>query len=298
MVARKTKERIGEIYAQTVFSRGELLDAGWRPRAITDAVRTGALQRLRRDRYAASTLPSDVARAVRSGGRLCCLSLLRLLGVFVMSCDAVHVQLAPNTSRVPIAREDGIRRHWVRCDEPAPRHVVALTDALAQAVRCQSLRAALATLDSAAHLGVVSMHQMELVFRQLPARFGVLRRLMDPSAESGPETCMRLILRSLGLRFETQVRIPGVGRVDFLVEGWLIIECDSREFHEGWEKQQEDRRRDIAAAKLGFITVRPLAADILWHHDRVHADIQEVVSALRTRGGSVHNSGDRRSFRA
>jgi very-short-patch-repair endonuclease len=39
-----------------------------------------------------------------------------------------------------------------------------------------------------------------------------------------------------------------VGRVDFLVEGWLIIECDSKAHHEGWDKQRRDRRRDLAAA--------------------------------------------------
>ena len=35
---------------------------------------------------------------------------------------------------------------------------------------------------------------------------------------------MRLMLRGLGCQIEVQVVIPGVGRVDFVVDGWLIVE--------------------------------------------------------------------------
>ncbi|MGO4489267.1 hypothetical protein [Microbacterium sp. 2RAF4] len=94
---------------------------------------------------------------------------------------------------------------------------------------------------------------------------------------------MRLILRALGVAFETQVFIEGVGRVDFLVEGWLIIECDSREFHEGWAKQVDDRRRDMAAVVQGFVTIRPLAADILRADSTVRQTVAAVIHALGPR---------------
>jgi very-short-patch-repair endonuclease len=58
------------------------------------------------------------------------------------------------------------------------------------------------------------------------------------------------------------VWIDGVGRVDFVVEGWLVIECDSRAHHGGWEAQVADRRRDLALAALGYASIRPIAADI------------------------------------
>ena len=89
---------------------------------------------------------------------------------------------------------------------------------------------------------------------------------------------MRLLLRSIGVDFETQVWIPGVGRVDFVVDGWLIIECDSREFHEGWDKQREDRYRDLAAAAQGYVTIRPLASDVLRNTSWVR---ELVVDTLR-----------------
>lgn len=91
---------------------------------------------------------------------------------------------------------------------------------------------------------------------------------------------MRLILKSIGCSFEVQVRIDEVGRVDFLVDGWLIIECDSESFHSSWADQKRDRRRDQAAAKRGFTTFRPIAEDIMWHPDVVR---EAILGLLRAR---------------
>lgn len=132
----------------------------------------------------------------------------------------------------------------------------------------------MATLDSVLHLGILTWDEVRDVFTHLPARYRPLLRLVDGIAESGPETLVRLMLRQLGLRYEAQVEIAGVGRVDFVVEGWLIIECDSKEFHEGWAKQRRDRKRDLAAARLGFVTLRPLAEDVMYRPE-------EVLDALR-----------------
>ena len=87
-----------------------------------------------------------------------------------------------------------------------------------------------------------------------------------------------MMLRGLGCRVELQVSIDGVGRVDFVVDGWLIIECDSREFHEGWEAQKRDRRRDIAAAALGYTTIRPIAEDILGAPEHVLAELKRILA--------------------
>lgn len=94
---------------------------------------------------------------------------------------------------------------------------------------------------------------------------------------------MRLILRTLGVAYETQVFIEAVGYVDFLVDGWLIIECDSKEFHEGWTKQVDDRRRDSAAATQGYVTIRPLATDILRAESAVRLTVAAVIRVLGPR---------------
>lgn len=152
-----------------------------------------------------------------------------------------------------------------------------------QAVRCQPVRAALATLDSALHLGVLRPDDLDELFRALPRRHAVLHKLIDSRAESGTETLVRLMLRTLGAKFDVQVTIPGVGRVDFVVEGWLIVECDSRAFHSGWEEQRRDRRRDQHAAALGYATFRPIAEDIMWNPGAVQAAMAGLLATGRRR---------------
>ena len=99
---------------------------------------------------------------------------------------------------------------------------------------------------------------------------------------------MRLLLRSQGWGVEVQVEIDDVGRVDLVVDGWLIIECDSEQFHSGWDAGRRDRRRDLAAAALGYTTLRPIAEDIMYHPDRVLAAVRAAVDhrAVLT---NVHN---------
>lgn len=280
-------------FVPTVFTRDELRAAGYSSRQITDAVHDGRMLRLRRDRYALPGLRREVAHAARIGGRLTCLSLLQLLGVFVLKVDAVHVHLERNRSRFR-GREAGARIHWSAPSACRLSHVTLLSEAIRHSVKCQDPRASLATLDSVLQHGLLTLGELEVIFRSLAPRYRVLLTLVDPAAGSGPETFMRVILRTLGLRFEAQVDIDGVGRVDFVVEGWLIIECDSKTFHEGWDKQVEDRNRDIAAARIGYVTVRPLATDLLYRPQEVQAALKDVVETLRPDG---HRSQLRKSVR-
>ena len=101
---------------------------------------------------------------------------------------------------------------------------------------------------------------------------------------------MRLLLRTMGVAYETQVYLDGVGYVDFVVDGWLIVECDSKEFHEGWDKQIQDRERDIAAAHLGYVTVRPLAKDILDDQASVRQALEQIIAVLGPRFSDRHRS--------
>ncbi len=275
-------------FTDGVCTRADLIAAGMRPRQITRAVQDGTLLRIRRDRYTTASR-HRIDEAVRIGGRLGCVSLLAVLGVFVLDGSLLHVHVEHTMSRMRslqdrsrtygAADRRGTQLHWSPLHHEPTLGVVGIADALAQAVRCESARAAVATVDSILHLGLMTMVELQDLFRLLPRRYAPVLALADATAESGPETYMRLILRQLGLRYRTQVMIPTVGRVDFLVEGWLIIECDSRAHHEGWAKQRSDRRRDLAAAARGLTTLRPLAEDLLFDSARVVSAVRGIVAA-------------------
>ena len=84
-----------------VFSTAELRAEGMTRARIGTATRLGYLIRARRGFYVDATTPDIVVRAVRVGGRLTCLSLLALMGVFVLRNDKVHIHLLRTASRVP-----------------------------------------------------------------------------------------------------------------------------------------------------------------------------------------------------
>jgi hypothetical protein len=52
-----------------------------------------------------------------------------------------------------------------------------------------------------------------------------------PRQCAGSEPILRLLVRAAGLEFDIQVFIDGVGRVDTLIEGCLVVEADSRRHH-------------------------------------------------------------------
>lgn len=288
---KNVAERAEEAYAHTVFTRSELMHRGFTGRLTAAAVARGELLHVRRDRYALSSTHRDIVEAVRIGGRLSCLSLLVLLGVFVFRCRELHVLVTPGSSRLRLTKERKVVLHWkVVTDARESLHAAPLIDAVAHSVLCQAPREAIATVDSVLHHGLLTRDEVAAVFAALPARFRPLLALVDASAASGPETFMRLLLRTMGVAYETQVYLDGVGYVDFIVEGWLIIECDSKEFHEGWDKQVEDRERDIAAARLGYVTVRPLAKDIFGDQESVRRSLEQIIAVLGPRFSDVTRS--------
>lgn len=273
---RARKQSLPEHWA--VVTRAELRGQGMTSRDIAAALHAGHLVRPWKNAYLRSDVDESCRRAVAAGGRLACVSELIRWGVFVLDHSALHIAVVRTSSRLP--DHSGVRRHWT-LTSPEGWASVGIVDALVQAMVCQPVRAAIATLDSALNLGLIDRDQLHAVLVSLPRRLRIVRRLIDARAESGAKTFMRLILRTLGCAFGVQVVIATVGRVDFVVDGWLIIECDSKAHHASWEQQREDRRRDQAAATLGFATYRPIAEDIFWHAETVVAALRGLL-ALRS----------------
>lgn len=268
-----------------IASRANLLATGCTGRALAAAVRDGDLVRVRRDHYSLPDTPKPIVRAVRIGGRIGCLSALAHWGVFAIDSRAthVHVDRAASRTRDPDHRERrlgprraGVVVHWADLIERdgGNEFAVGVSDALAQVVQCQEPRHAIASLDSALFTHAIEEADLAEIFHNLPARFQALRGRLDARAEAGQETVLRLALEDAGFHCEPQVVIPGVGRVDLVVEGCVIVEADSRLAHDGWALHVRDRNRDIDAARLGYPTLRP------GYHRTMFAT-SEVVEAVR-----------------
>ncbi|WP_228484530.1 endonuclease domain-containing protein [Microbacterium cremeum] len=282
------------LHEHQAVTRAHLIATGMSRRGIRHALAMGRLVRVRRDRYMSGQATDDVRQAVRVGGRLTCLSLLQLLGVFVFENTRLHVHVVRGASRLRSAEAEGgplqpigTRRevlHWMPLlgDVEMAAAVVPIVDALAHAVLCQPPRFAVATIDSALNKNLIRAQDLRRLFEALPRRFAVLERLVDRRAQSGPETIVRLWVRALGCRVVPQVRFAGIGRVDLVVDGWLVIECDSKEFHASWGQQLKDYRRDLALAQRGYVVLRLTAEDILYRPEQVQAALRGVIET-RTR---------------
>jgi hypothetical protein len=276
-----------------IVSRHDLLSVGATARGLTAGVRLGYLLRVRRDHYALPGTARPILEAVRVGGRLGCLSALDAAGAFVADATFTHVHLTRDASRLRHPRNrfvplnllprDGVELHWAPLIDPTAGSEIAvgIPDALAQIARCQHPWHAIASIDSALHLGLIATADLAPIFATLPAHLQYLRRRVDGRAEAGQESVLRMIVHEAGLDYEVQVSLPGVGRVDLVVEGCLILEADSRKAHDGWELHVRDRDRDIAAAQLGYMSLRPVYQRTMYSPMDVRAAILHLLAVNR-----------------
>ncbi len=248
-------------------------------RQITTAVRAHRIVRARRDVYVAPTASRAVLRAARVGGRLDGVSLMRELGILVLDAETeLHVQIPRHRSRLrsPLSRWtrlDGTRHrvavHWRDDDVAADSLYADLHASLARAIVDQKPGAAVATIDSALNQGFLTESDLADVFALVPQRLHYLRAHVDGRAEAGAETFARLIAQSFDIDVEPQFVIDDIGRSDVRAGRRVIVECDSRAHHGGWEMQEKDRLRDLALASRGFTVIRPTARQLFTEPQRL-----------------------------
>lgn len=276
---------------RTVFETAELTMAGATWRSLKNAVDNGYLIRARRGHYVLADTDRHILEAVRVGGRLACVSAATDAGVFALDNTFSHIHLDATASRLrtpydrrerlTLDNREGIELHWDRLLQPGggSESTVGIVDALVQMFRCQEARFAVASLDNALHQRLIPAGAVDMIFAALPDCRQHLRLLIDPRSEAGQETVLRLIVRAAGLDCEIQVTIDGVGRVDMVVEGCLVVEADSRRFHEGWPAQARDRARDRDLAAQEYMSYRALYRDIMFFPERVITAIRGLLAA-------------------
>lgn len=241
-------------------------------------------RQIRRGWYAGRSAHPLVVRAVASGGVLGCASALRFCRVWVPD-SALHIRYSERARR----SRTGVRScHPYRLDPPIVGAVDPIDIAVASAANCLDAEGLVIVLDSMLNQRVIEIADARSIVAASRFAHLDLAERCDAKSESGTETIIRLRLRALGIHLRTQVVIPGVGRVDFLVGDRLIIEADSREHH--LSKYQSDRTRDRVASGLGLLVIRLTYEDVIYRWDVVIADI---LSVIRRRGhrGPIAMSG-------
>ncbi|CAN5159818.1 hypothetical protein BH09ACT6_BH09ACT6_10620 [soil metagenome] len=257
---------------------------------VLAAVADGLIIRVRNGWFAAPGAPDDIVAAVRVGGMLSCVSALRRADIWCLGDSRLHICVDRHASYVasPFDRQTplGDQRmfaialhrgdHHV-ADRARPAHEPVL-EALSHIFTCRPKREAIAALDSALNGEHVTSREAAQMMDRLPKKYGRYLALADSSAQSGTETFVRLRLHRLNLHFRSQVFIPGVGRVDFVVGERFVIEVDSKKWHTGSVAFEEDRRRDLDLHARGYIVLRLSYTQVMFTLDEAVAVIRSVVS--------------------
>lgn len=279
--------------SRRIIHRVDLRRGGLSGHEITEAVRRQDIIRVRRDHYARPDLDQHTLEAVRVGGRLACVSAAAELGLFAFDYSHTHLHLDRESSRLrsphnrfrPLAElpRDGVQLHWWPLLDPADGNefCVGVRDVLVQIIRCQEPRFALAALDLALHERRIRPRDLDAIFARVPEAQQGLRAQIDARSEAGQETVLRQLILDAGLRCEIQVAIHGVGRVDLLVEGCVVVEADSQGFHKEWEQHVRDRTRDLLLADRGYLSLRVLYQHIMFEPETVIAAIRRLVNISR-----------------
>lgn len=258
---------------------GELNARGIGPGLLHHLVRSGELVRPRKGWYVLASLGAEVALAVRVGGTLACVSAARHHGLWSPEeAERLHVAVPSNTPRLRSPRDrctaldalDDVIVHWSARGTNAVESIVTVIGRVAS---CVGSDAAFAVAESAVRARRLGVEEARRLIASL-AGGAPIAAFLDGRSESGSESLLKLFLVRLGLPFRQQVWVDGVGRVDFVVGGGLIVEADSREFH---ADQLRDRRRDAAASARGYRTLRFLYRQIRSEPDAVDAAIVGAI---------------------
>ena len=263
------------IFAGSVARTATLLQAGFSEGNIRSHVAAGQIVRLRNGVVALPGAAPDLVAAVLANGLLCCASAAPHHRLWrLRDPDRLHLLCRHGAAA-------GVVIHRGSVVPPEfPRPVAGLTDTLLHALRCLPQVEAAVLVESALTQGRTGI---DYLGRRLPGnRNGSARKvleLVDGTADSAVEVVARLLFRSQGIHTETQVDLPGIGIVDFLLEGFLIVEIDGRT-HLQPDQVRKDRRRNNASTLTGYAVLRYGYQDVVYHPQKV---VEEVWQVLRGR---------------
>jgi very-short-patch-repair endonuclease len=266
----------------------ELHGDGFTRGDIRRAVQHRLVIRVRQGWYALPGVRPELIQAARVGGRLTCLSGIRLHGAWQYPTGVLHVSTAANSCRLReptdkarrLSASAPVQVHWRDHEPSGSRLLLAPLDCLSDLVHCQEPEIVMTAVDSALHNGIISIEQWQHLLSRAPAEARNAMADAEPRCESGTETLTRIRLTPFGLQICPQEQIPGVGRVDFLIGERLVIEVDGAEYHTDPERFEADRRRDAVLSRLGYRVLRFSYRQVMYRWQ----EVEDAVLAAVIRG--------------
>jgi very-short-patch-repair endonuclease len=252
----------------------QLMKAGLTKAELATGVVANTVARPARGLYVLPGASADLVLARRCRALLTCISAATYYHLWLL-----HPPEKPHLCAAHRRLPDTIADHrWPLAEAAGVLPYAPLKDVLLHALRCRPRLEALVLVESAVNRGEMTI---EFLQRRLPGnRNAPLRSIVDqvePGADSLVETLARVLFRSAGLEVETQVRLEGIGYVDFLLEGFLVIEIDGMT-HLEKSQFKKDRRRDNRALMDGYLVMRYFYEDVVFRSEQMLAEIRGVLS--------------------
>lgn len=256
------------------WTTADLRAEGRSKREVALLLDTGRLLPVRIGLFAAPGTPADLVRAARTGGVATATTAAKALGLWSPADDRLQIAAPldsprlrdPDDATKDLRGDPDVCVHWSKRVPPArtlPDRIAPLLLVLEHTIRCLRPELAVAVIDSALHQRRLRPAQLALLAAALPAHLRHVVAATDPQADSGLESIVRYLLRAAGLEVVVHAVLPGIGEVDLLVGGILIVETDGRAFHTSEQAFANDRRRDREAALRGYRWIRLTPSQVL-----------------------------------
>lgn len=256
--------------------------AGFTRSQIANAVSTGLVLQPRHGVYRTPGAAAEFVLAYEVNAALTCLSAAPHYGLWTLK-DPDRAHLAASHHRLPAGSlTHGFGGNISTLLPP----VLPLKDVLVHALQCLPELEALVMVECAYNRGETDP---DFLRRLLPgARNGRARavlQLAERGSDSLLETVARVLFRRHGFDVRTQVYLEGIGYVDFLLNGCLIVEIDGVGFHLNKPQFKKDIRRNNVGAAGGYRVLRYLYEDVVHHPEQMLEQIRlTLATSPRTAG--------------
>jgi very-short-patch-repair endonuclease len=265
-------------------THAQLVAAGVTRRGLAKALDAGLVTRIARGVYATPTA-SRLVRAERMlRATRTCVTALAAYGLPYRTVDSrLHLAVPASANIAPSLRgSTGVRLHWY---DGRLRDAATALGAIDTSSLCLRDVEQLAAVDAGLNRGLITRSDLARLSVTPSGRAAWLRDNCDPECQSPRETAVRIALQDAGLAVRTQVDLPGVGRVDFVVDGTVVVEIDGKSYHMDERSFWTDRRRDRVTQLGQRMALRFTGEDVTRDLSGLVATVIEGVQVERARRG-------------